>query len=70
MRDNAPAGNYSLKVEGSATVQGFSGNLFENETDIYFSQKQLSVFIQTNKPIYKQGQTGVLPCAVIYRYRS
>ena len=35
-----------------------TGNLFENETKIMFDTKQASMFIQTNKPLYKQGQTG------------
>ena len=51
-------GNYTLRVEGSING-GLSGNVFENETDIFFDSKQVSLFIQTNKPLYKQGQKGV-----------
>ena len=57
MLENTQAGNYTLRVEGSING-GLSGNVFENETDIIFDSKQVSLFIQTNKPLYKQGQTG------------
>ena len=59
MQDNTQAGNYTLRIEGSING-GLSGNVFENETSIIFDPKQVSLFIQTSKPLYKQGQTGML----------
>ncbi|XP_013387199.1 CD109 antigen-like [Lingula anatina] len=44
-------GNFKLKVEGRGGVQ------FKNETWLSMSQKSLSAFIQTDKAIYKPGQT-------------
>ncbi|RWS07950.1 CD109 antigen-like protein, partial [Dinothrombium tinctorium] len=44
-------GNYKLTVVGSG------GLSFRNETRISFEQKSYSVFIQTDKAIYKPGQT-------------
>ena len=57
MPPNARPGNYTLRVEGSLNG-GLGGNIFENETDIVFSPKRVSVFITTNKPVYRQGQEG------------
>lgn len=57
MLPNSQAGNYTLKVEGTLEG-GISGNVFVNETDLVFDMKQVSVFIQTNKPLYCQGQKG------------
>ena len=57
MLENARAGNYTLRVEG-ALNGGLSGNIFENETKIIFSEKRVSIFIITNKAVYHQGQTG------------
>jgi len=44
-------------------VAGFSdtdlqGQIFSNDTELFYDGKQLSVFIQISKPFYKQGQTG------------
>ena len=45
------SGNYKLKVEGD------DGNdTFSNETELQFEKKTYSVFIQTDKAIYKPGQ--------------
>ena len=43
---------------GLANTEGVAGFVFENETDLMFSTKQLSLFIETNKPLYRQGQLG------------
>lgn len=52
--ENTPEGKYRLRLEGK--LEGISiGNIFENETDIEFGTKQASVFIQMNKPLYRQG---------------
>ena len=59
MPDYATAGNYTIRVEGTQNG-GMSGKIFENETDIFFDTKQVSMFITTNKFIYCQGQTGEL----------
>ena len=57
MLDTALPGNYTMRVEGTMNG-GQGGNIFENETDIMFTQKRVSVFITTSKPIYNQGQMG------------
>ena len=57
MLDTAEPGNYTMRIEGT-TNEGLSGFIFQNETDIVFSPKRVSIFITTNKPIYSQGQTG------------
>lgn len=43
-------GNYSLKVSGSG------GLTFENETELFYEHKSYSVFIQTDRAVYKPGQ--------------
>ncbi|XP_042896102.1 CD109 antigen isoform X6 [Parasteatoda tepidariorum] len=49
-------GSYKLKVEGD--VHGvLSGTAFYNETELQYSQKSMTIFIQTDKPIYMQDQT-------------
>ncbi|KAK6185943.1 hypothetical protein SNE40_008070 [Patella caerulea] len=55
MPQNAPAGSYKLRLEGTLNG-GISGYIFYNETDILFDTKQASMFIQMSKPLYKQGQ--------------
>lgn len=50
-------GRYRLKVEG--LYDRISGGIaFLNETDLTFSQRSMTVFIQTDKPIYMQGEKG------------
>ncbi|UYV64761.1 Tep6, partial [Cordylochernes scorpioides] len=50
------AGSYRLRVEGNVnSVLG--GTAFHNETELEFSQRSMTIFIQTDQPIYKQGQT-------------
>ena len=52
-------GHYKLRVEG--LYAGIAGGVaFANETDLEFSQRSMTIFIQTNKPIYKQGEQGFI----------
>ena len=46
-------GPYSLRVTGSG------GLTFMDETTLIVDQKCVSVFIQTDKGMYKPGQTGI-----------
>ncbi|XP_022694685.1 CD109 antigen-like [Varroa jacobsoni] len=49
-------GRYKLRVEGN--VNGvLGGTAFVNETILEFSQRSMTIFIQTEKPLYMQGQT-------------
>ncbi|XP_055916292.1 CD109 antigen [Eupeodes corollae] len=49
-------GNYKLRVEG--LYQNVLGGIaFLNETELHFSQRSMTIFIQTDKPLYKQGET-------------
>uniref|UniRef100_A0A8D8R0S6 CD109 antigen n=1 Tax=Cacopsylla melanoneura TaxID=428564 RepID=A0A8D8R0S6_9HEMI len=49
-------GDYKLRVEG--LYDGVLGGIaFLNETNLVFSQRSMTIFIQTDKPIYKQGET-------------
>lgn len=51
------SGHYKLRVEGTYdSLQG--GTAFVNETTLTFSQRSMTIFIQTDKPVYMQGQTG------------
>ncbi|XP_035781240.1 CD109 antigen-like isoform X7 [Anopheles albimanus] len=46
-----PDGSYKLVAEG------LSGLTFKNETNLQYQQKSFSVFVQTDKSIYKPGDT-------------
>lgn len=49
-------GNYKLRVEGNLNgVLG--GTVFKYERVLEFSQRSMTIFIQTDRPLYKQGQT-------------
>ncbi|XP_037927862.1 CD109 antigen [Teleopsis dalmanni] len=49
-------GEYKLRVEGF--YQNVLGGLaFLNETSLDFSQRSMTIFIQTDKPLYMQGET-------------
>lgn len=49
-------GNYKLRVEG--LYDGVLGGVaFVNETNVVFSQRSMTIFIQTDRPVYMQGQT-------------
>lgn len=49
-------GEYKLRVEGFYQ-DIFGGLAFLNETRLDFSQRSMSIFIQTDKPLYMQGET-------------
>jgi CD109 antigen len=47
-------GEYKLRVEGE--YEGIYGGIaFINETKLTFSQRSMTIFIQTDKPVYKQS---------------
>lgn len=49
-------GIYKLRIEGN--INGFLGGaVFLNESYLQFYQRSMTIFIQTDRPIYKQGQT-------------
>ena len=49
-------GDYRLRVEGNYnSLTG--GQAFLNETQLAFSQRSMTIFIQCDKPVYMQGQT-------------
>lgn len=48
-------GDYKLRIEG--LYNSISGGIaFVNETKLTFSQRSMTVFIQTDKPVYMQGE--------------
>lgn len=49
-------GEYKLRVEGFYQ-NVFGGLAFLNETRLQFSQRSMTIFIQTDKPLYMQGET-------------
>lgn len=51
-------GDYKLRVEGlyDGVIGGYA---FYNETLLNFSQRSMTIFIQTDKPIYKQSDIGM-----------
>ncbi|NXN92969.1 CD109 protein, partial [Rhinopomastus cyanomelas] len=49
---NSASGNYELLVEGHAYGQ----RVFSNRTGLVYLSKSISVFIQTDKSVYKPGQ--------------
>ena len=51
--DNLGPGSYKLAVHGT------HGLKFANETDLNYEFKSVSIFIQTDKAMYKPGQTGI-----------
>ncbi|RWS29912.1 CD109 antigen-like protein, partial [Leptotrombidium deliense] len=57
-------GNYKLRVEGNLNgVLG--GTAFLNETYLQFSQRSMTIFISTDKPVYKQSQIVRFRCLPI-----
>lgn len=50
-------GEYKLRVEGLYD-DVLGGAQFINETDLTFSQRSMTIFIQLDKPVYMQGETG------------
>ena len=57
MPSNAQPGKYKLRLQGRLDAL-VSGNIFTNETDIEFSKKKVSLFIQMSRPLYRQEQMG------------
>ena len=51
--DNLGPGSYKLKVQGT------HGLMFTNETYLYYESKSVSIFIQTDRAIYKPGSIGI-----------
>uniref|UniRef100_A0A2M4B942 TEP1-F n=1 Tax=Anopheles marajoara TaxID=58244 RepID=A0A2M4B942_9DIPT len=49
-------GEYKLRIEGSHD-RDFGGYVFANETKLIFSQRSMTIFVQTDKPVYMQGET-------------
>ncbi|XP_037797089.1 uncharacterized protein LOC119592334 [Penaeus monodon] len=47
-------GKYRLRLEGNE-LGGLTGSAFTNETVLSFSPKGATVLVQTDKPVYKQG---------------
>lgn len=57
-------GHYRLRVEGN--VNGvLGGTAFLNETSLEFSQRSMTIFITTDKPVYMQGQTVRFRCVPV-----
>nr|CAD7430447.1 unnamed protein product [Timema monikensis] len=50
-------GVYKLRVEGTYDDESLGGSAFVNESIITFSQRSMTIFVQTDKPVYMQGQT-------------
>ncbi|KAK0087516.1 hypothetical protein PV326_005160 [Microctonus aethiopoides] len=48
-------GDYKLRVEGLYNGRT-GGQAFLNETQLTFSQRSMTIFIQMDKPVYMQGQ--------------
>jgi CD109 antigen len=55
-----PQGIYYLFVEGSG------GQTFSQSKYVTLAYKQLSIFIQTDKDLYKPGQTVLFRCIAVY----
>ena len=51
-------GHYQIEVEGKDTSSGV--RTFYNVTDLTYDKKALSVFVELGRPVYKQGQTGIM----------
>ncbi|XP_022321696.2 CD109 antigen-like isoform X2 [Crassostrea virginica] len=58
--DNLGPGSYKLAVHGT------HGLKFANETDLNYESKSVSIFIQTDKAMYKPGQTVHFRAFAIY----
>ena len=57
MPETAVAGNYTLHVDGSSSG-GYGNYVFQNETQLMFNPKRVSVFISTDKRIYYKRKTS------------
>ncbi|XP_021378251.1 CD109 antigen-like isoform X3 [Mizuhopecten yessoensis] len=58
--DTIPSGTYQLTVEGS------NGLTFTDKTNLHYASKGMSIFIQTDKAMYKPGQTVNFRTFAIY----
>ncbi|XP_074752015.1 CD109 antigen isoform X3 [Athene noctua] len=59
---NSASGNYELLVEGHADGQ----RIFSNRTSLMYMSKSISVFIQTDKSMYKPGQDVMFRIVTVY----
>ncbi|KAL2306732.1 hypothetical protein Nmel_004665, partial [Mimus melanotis] len=59
---NSASGNYELLVEGHAGGQ----RIFSNRTGLMYMSKSTSVFIQTDKSMYKPGQDVLFRIVTVY----
>uniref|UniRef100_A0A8C6JJY9 CD109 antigen n=1 Tax=Melopsittacus undulatus TaxID=13146 RepID=A0A8C6JJY9_MELUD len=59
---NSPSGNYELLVEGHADGR----RIFSNRTSLMYLSKSISVFIQTDKSIYKPGQEVMFRIVTVF----
>lgn len=53
---NSVPGDYKLHIEGLYLDNPFGGRAFFNETQLVFSKRFMTIFIQMDKPVYMQGQ--------------
>ncbi|KAM3959264.1 macroglobulin complement-related [Aphomia sociella] len=53
---NSVPGQYKLHIEGLYLDNPFGGRAFYNETQLVFSKRFMTIFIQMDKPVYMQGQ--------------
>jgi hypothetical protein len=56
-----PKGEYKIRIEGDVG-EGRGGSIFASETRLEFSEKFLSILIQTNRHIYNGGQKSKSSC--------
>ncbi|NWS43257.1 CD109 protein, partial [Probosciger aterrimus] len=59
---NSPSGNYELLVEGHADGR----RIFSNRTSLMYMSKSISVFIQTDKSVYKPGQEVMFRIVTVF----
>uniref|UniRef100_A0A663NE95 CD109 antigen n=1 Tax=Athene cunicularia TaxID=194338 RepID=A0A663NE95_ATHCN len=59
---NSASGNYELLVEGHADGR----RIFSNRTSLMYMSKSISVFIQTDKSMYKPGQDVMFRIVTVY----
>lgn len=59
---NSASGNYELLVEGLADGR----HIFSNRTSLMYTSKSTSVFIQTDKSMYKPGQDVLFRIVTVY----
>ncbi|XP_072711400.1 CD109 antigen [Ciconia boyciana] len=59
---NSASGNYELLVEGHADGR----RIFSNRTSLMYMSKSISVFIQTDKAMYKPGQDVMFRIVTFY----